>query len=154
MQGEVTVVGLDEIVEVVEVRADLQASLQAGRCATGVSWVCEPGATVTASTGRPHQDVPEVRASVLNAGESVRSVDQAQALASTVTLVRRQFPAAKANLTPWRDDPQTRQWTEPESLDLSFHFPGWSPRLQCRSLLMQLRFHPKPPGSSGNCSAC
>ena len=84
-----------------------------------------------------------MRASVLNAGESVRSVDQAQALASTVTLVRRQFPAAKANLTPWRDDPQTRQWTEPESLDLSFHFPGWSPRLQCRSLLMQLRFLPE-----------
>ena len=88
----------------------------------------------------------KVRASVLNAGESVRSVDQAQALASTVTLVRRQFPAAKANLTPWRDDPQTRQWTEPESLDLSFHFPGWSPRLQCRSLLMQLRFHPETAG--------
>ena len=87
-----------------------------------------------------------MRASVLNAGESVRSVDQAQALASTVTLVRRQFPAAKANLTPWRDDPQTRQWTEPESLDLSFHFPGWSPRLQCRSLLMQLRFHPETAG--------
>ena len=76
----------------------------------------------------------------LNAGESVRSVDQAQALASIVTLVRHRFPAARANLTPWRDDPQTRAWCEPESLDLSFHFPGWSPRLECRSLLMQLRF--------------
>ena len=45
----------------------------------------------------------------------------------------------RANLSPWRGDPQTRQWTETESLDLSFHFPGWSPRLECRSLLMQLR---------------
>ena len=70
----------------------------------------------------------------------MRSVDQAQALASVITLVRQRFPAAKANLTPWRDDPQTRQWSEPDSLDLSFHFPGWSPRLQCRSLLIQLRF--------------
>jgi hypothetical protein len=78
--------------------------------------------------------------SALNAGESVRSVDQVQALASVITLVRQRFPAAKANLKPWRDDPQTRQWSEPESLDLSFHFPGWSPRLQCRSLLIQLRF--------------
>ena len=70
----------------------------------------------------------------------MRSVDQAQALASVITLVRQRFPAAKANLTPWRDDPQTRQWSEHDSLDLSFHFPGWSPRLQCRSLLIQLRF--------------
>ena len=75
----------------------------------------------------------------MNAGESVHSVDRMRALASTITLVRRQFPAAKANLSPWRDDPQTRQWSETESLDLSFHFPGWSPRLECRSLLMQLR---------------
>ena len=42
----------------------------------------------------------------------MRSVDQAQALASVITLVRQRFPAAKANLTPWRDDPQTRQWSE------------------------------------------
>ena len=75
----------------------------------------------------------------VNAGESVHSVARMRALASTITLVRRQFPAAQANLSPWRDDPQTRQWTETESLDLSFHFPGWSPRLECRSLLMQLR---------------
>jgi hypothetical protein len=75
----------------------------------------------------------------VNAGESVQSVARVRALASTITLVRHQFPAAQANLSPWRDDPQTRQWSEEESLDLSFHFPGWSPRLECRSLLMQLR---------------
>ena len=80
------------------------------------------------------------RVLVLNAEETVQSVEQVQALASTVTLVRRHFPAATANLRPWRDDAQTRRWSEPESMDLSFHFPGWSPRLQCRSLLMQLRF--------------
>jgi len=79
----------------------------------------------------------------LNAGESVESVDQAQVLASVVTLVRHHFPAAQPNLTPWRDDPQTRRWSEPESLDLAFHFPGWSPRLQCRSLLLQLRVQPR-----------
>ena len=66
-----------------------------------------------------------------------------RAVASTVNLVREQFPAAKPNLRPWRNDAQTRQWDEPESLDLSFHFPGWSPRLQCRSLLFQLRFQNK-----------
>ena len=104
-----------------------------------VPWICEPGATVTAAPCRPLQDERSRKRGV-NAGESVRSVAQMRAVASIVTLVREQFPAAKPNLQPWRDDDQTRQWDEPESLDLSFHFPGWSPRLQCRSLLFQLRF--------------
>ena len=101
--------------------------------------MCELGATVTASPCRPLQDEGS-REGVVNAGESVRSVAQVRVVASIVTLVREQFPAAQPNLRPWRDDAQTRQWDEPESLDLSFHFPGWSPRLQCRSLLLQLRF--------------
>ena len=101
--------------------------------------MCEPGATVTASPCRLLQDEGSLKG-VVNASESVRSVAQVRAVASILNLVRKQFPAAKPNLRPWRDDAQTRQWDEPESLDLSFHFPGWSPRLQCRSLLLQLRF--------------
>jgi len=76
----------------------------------------------------------------------MNSVALVQALASTVTLVKQRFPAARANLSPWRDDPQTRDWLEEETLDLSFHFPGWSPRLECRSLLLQLRL--KRPATS------
>ncbi|WP_320673835.1 hypothetical protein [Prochlorococcus sp. MIT 1341] len=76
----------------------------------------------------------------MNASDHVHSIDLAQALASSVTLVRRHFPSASVNLAPWRDDPQTRKWSEAETLDFSFHFPGWTPRLQCRSLLLQLRF--------------
>jgi hypothetical protein len=73
-------------------------------------------------------------------------------LASALTLFRGHFSAARANLTPWRDDPLTRAYAEAESLDLSFHFPGWSPRTQCRSVLVQLRLdgptspRPAPPG--------
>ena len=80
---------------------------------------------------------------LVNAGEAVDSVQLAQALASAVTLVRERFPAANVNLNPWRDDPQTRRWQEDQSLDLAFHFPGWSPRLECRSLLLQLRLQKK-----------
>ena len=75
----------------------------------------------------------------MNAAEQVRSLELAQALASALTLFRGHFPAARANLTPWRDDPLSRAYAEAESLDLSFHFPGWSPRTQCRSVLVQLR---------------
>ncbi|MBL6800297.1 MAG: hypothetical protein ISQ51_01455 [Synechococcus sp. BS307-5m-G37] len=84
----------------------------------------------------------------MNAADAVNSVALVQALASTVTLVKQRFPAARANLSPWRDDPQTRDWLEEETLDLSFHFPGWSPRLECRSLLLQLRLKGVAKGNS------
>ena len=74
----------------------------------------------------------------MNAANQVDSVTFAHALASAVALVRLHFPEASVNLTPWRDDPETRRWYENETLDFAFHFPGWSPRLQCRSLLLQL----------------
>lgn len=80
----------------------------------------------------------------MNAAEQVRSLELAQAIASAATLFREHFPDARANLNPWRDDPQTRAFGENETLDLSFHFPGWSPRIQCRSVLVQLRLAAPP----------
>lgn len=81
----------------------------------------------------------------MNAAEQVRSLELAQAIASAASLFREHFPDARANLNPWRDDPLTRAFGEQETLDLSFHFPGWSPRTQCRSVLVQLRLA-LPPG--------
>ena len=75
----------------------------------------------------------------MNAADTVQSFASVQALASIGTLVRNYFPAASLSLSPWRDDPETRVWVGEETLDLAFHFPGWSPKLQCRSLLIQLR---------------
>ena len=87
----------------------------------------------------------------VNAAAAVHSVALAQALATSVTLVRRQFPAAQPNLSPWRDDPCTRHWDEVATLDLAFDFPGWSPRLQCRSLLLQLRLKPEEGWMASSC---
>ena len=84
----------------------------------------------------------------MNAADLARSPEMAGAIASAAGLFRRHFPDARANLTPWRDDPLTRAFTEAESVDLAFHFPGWSPRLQCRSLLIQLRLA-EAPGQGG-----
>ena len=72
------------------------------------------------------------RGNGMNASEQVRSVQLAQSVAAVAVLFRQHFPDARANLAPWRDDPQTRAYAEQESLDLSFHLPGWSPRSQCR----------------------
>ena len=74
----------------------------------------------------------------MNAAEKINSLGFAHALASAITLFRKHFPAATPNLSPWRDDPETRRCCENATLDLAFHFPGWSPKLQCRSLLLQL----------------
>jgi hypothetical protein len=90
-----------------------------------------------------------LRGNGMNAADQARSVELAAAIAAVVGQFRLHFPAARANLTPWRDDPLTRAFDERESLDLSFHFPGWSPRLQCRSLLVQLRLEHAPEGVSG-----
>ena len=87
----------------------------------------------------------------VNAAAAVHSVALAQALATSVTLVRRKFSAAQPNLSPWRDDPCTRHWDEAATLDLAFDFPGWSPRLQCRSLLLQLRLKPEEGGTDSSC---
>lgn len=82
----------------------------------------------------------------MNASDQAQSLDAAQAIASVAALFRGHFPDARANLSPWRDDPLTREFAQAESLDLSFHFPGWSPRLECRSLLVQLQLESAPAG--------
>ena len=82
----------------------------------------------------------------MNASDQAQSLEVAQAIASVAALFRGHFPDARANLSPWRDDPLTREFAQAESLDLSFHFPGWSPRLECRSLLVQLQLESAPAG--------
>lgn len=85
----------------------------------------------------------------MNAADQARSPELAQVIATVVGRFRLQFPAAQAHLSPWRDDPITRAWAEEETLDLAFHFPGWSPRTQCRSLLVQLRLIQAPQRLAG-----
>ncbi len=85
----------------------------------------------------------------MNAADQVRSLELARAIAAAAALFREPFPDARANLNPWRDDPFTRAFGEAETLDLSFHFPGWSPRIQCRSMLVQLRLAAAPGAGDG-----
>jgi hypothetical protein len=77
----------------------------------------------------------------MNASEQARTLDLTSKIASTVNLFKTHFPDAKADLKPWKDDYHTRNTVDPDSIDIGFHFPGWSPRLQSRSLLVQIRFY-------------
>lgn len=80
----------------------------------------------------------------MNAAEQAKGIQIATKIAAVVNLFRSEFPDAKADLTPWRNDPDTREWVDPDSIDIGFHFPGWSPRFQGRSILVQIRFYQDP----------
>jgi hypothetical protein len=77
----------------------------------------------------------------LNAAEQATSLELTSKIASLVNLFKLEFPAARSDLKPWANDPDTRELVDPESIDVGFHFPGVSRSLQCRSLLIQIRFH-------------
>jgi hypothetical protein len=77
----------------------------------------------------------------VNASEQAKSLNMTSKIAATVNLFKSQFPDARADLKPWLNDTDTRDLVDPDSIDIGFHFPGWSPRLQSRSMLVQIRFY-------------
>tara|TARA_Y100001978_G_scaffold191684_1_gene196032 strand:+ start:945 stop:1376 length:432 start_codon:yes stop_codon:yes gene_type:complete len=72
----------------------------------------------------------------MNASANVRNLDIANKIASTAALFRRYFPEANVDFSPWNNSNQN-EWLD--TLDFSFHFPGWSPCLECGAILLQLR---------------
>ena len=77
----------------------------------------------------------------MNAAEQATNVELASKIATVVNCFKQEFPDVHADLRPWANDPDTLATVDPESIDIGFHLPGWSPRYQCRSMLVQLRCH-------------
>ncbi|HIK37289.1 MAG: hypothetical protein NZ901_08650 [Geminocystis sp.] len=77
----------------------------------------------------------------MNAADKAKDLEITSKIATIVNLFKQYFPSAKADLKPWHNDPYTLQLVDPDSIDIGFHFPGWSPKLQSRSILVQIRFH-------------
>ena len=77
----------------------------------------------------------------MNASERAKGLALTTKIAAVVNLFKAQFPDAKADLKPWKNDPNTRELIDPDSIDIGFHFPGWSRRFQSNSMLVQIRFH-------------
>lgn len=77
----------------------------------------------------------------MNAAEQAKSIEFANKIATVVRLFKGTFPDLRADLKPWANDQDTRALVDPDSIDLGFHFPGLSRLFQCRSLLVQIRFH-------------
>ncbi len=80
----------------------------------------------------------------MNATEQARNIELAVKIASVVNLFKSEFPDGKADLKPWHNDPETLGLVDPDSIDIGFHFPGWSRKLQSRSILVQIRFYQDP----------
>lgn len=92
-----------------------------------------------ASLGKPSQ---------VNAANQATTIEFASKIAAVVNLFKSEFPDAKADLKPWNNDPDTRELVDPDSIDIGFHFPGWSRKFQCRSVLVQIRFYEDPVDGS------
>ena len=84
----------------------------------------------------------------MNASDQARGLEITTKIATIVHLFKTQFPDAKADLQPWRNDPETQELVDPNSIDIGFHLPGWSPRFQSRSILVQIRLHQDPVDQS------
>jgi hypothetical protein len=80
----------------------------------------------------------------VNAAQQATDLILTSKIASAVSLFRSEFPDAKVDLKPWAEDINTQELVDPDSIDFSFHFPGWSRRWQSRSVLVQLRFYEDP----------
>lgn len=80
----------------------------------------------------------------MNAAEQAKSIETATKIAAVVNLFKAEFPDARSDLKPWANDPDTRELVDPDSIDIGFHFPGFSRRLQSRSILLQMRFYTDP----------
>lgn len=87
----------------------------------------------------------------MNAAEQATNLELASKIATVVNLFKSDFPDAKADLKPWRNDPETRELVDPDSIDIGFHFPGRSKSFQSRSLLIQIRFYQDPLNAIGRC---
>ena len=72
----------------------------------------------------------------MNASSNVSNLEIANKVATTAALFRKYFPDARVNFSPW-DKSNDNDWLD--TLDFSFHFPGWSPSIECRAVLLQLR---------------
>lgn len=77
----------------------------------------------------------------MNAAKQASTIEFTSKIAAIVGLFKSELPDLRADLNPWADDPETQDLIDPHSVDIGFHFPGVSRPFQCRSLLIQIRFH-------------
>lgn len=87
----------------------------------------------------------------MNAAEQATNLELTSKIATVVNLFKSEFSQVRADLKPWRNDPETRELVDPDSIDIGFHFPGRSKSFQSRSILIQIRFYKDPVDARHRC---
>ena len=74
----------------------------------------------------------------MNASSNVSNLEIANKIASTAALFRKYFPDASVNFSPWEN---SNNESLKDTIDFAFYFPGWSPLIECRAIILQLNLH-------------
>ena len=72
----------------------------------------------------------------MNASSNVSNVEIANRIACTAALFRKYFPDASVDFSPF--DKSINESMQ-DTIDFAFHFPDWSPLIECRSIILELR---------------
>ncbi|NEO29242.1 MAG: hypothetical protein F6K36_02040 [Symploca sp. SIO3C6] len=75
----------------------------------------------------------------MNAFEQVKSLAMITKIEAIVYSFRSKFPECLADLEPWVKNYETKLFSDPNSIDIGFHFPHANFSCRCRSILMQVR---------------
>ena len=75
----------------------------------------------------------------MNAFDQFKNLMMITKIEAIVYSFRSKFPESFADLKPWVKNDEIKQFSDPNSIDISFHFPNPNFSCQCRSILMQIR---------------
>ena len=60
----------------------------------------------------------------MNAAKQAKSIELISKIASLEVIFKAEFSEAIADFKPWSNDSTTQNMTDPNSIDISFSFPG------------------------------
>ncbi|MEM8832083.1 MAG: hypothetical protein AAGE96_22420 [Cyanobacteria bacterium P01_G01_bin.19] len=78
----------------------------------------------------------------MNAFEQIKSLAAIGKIEAVVYLFRREFPEVLEDLKPWIKNNEAKQFSDPDSIDIGFHFPNNSRSCRCHTILMQIKLNP------------
>lgn len=77
----------------------------------------------------------------MNAFEQIESLAMISKVEAIAYLFRKEFPESIADLKPWIQSEETKQFCDPNSIDIAFCFHHHN-ACQCRNILMQVEIDP------------
>ncbi|MEM7714812.1 MAG: hypothetical protein AAF349_14750 [Cyanobacteria bacterium P01_A01_bin.68] len=76
----------------------------------------------------------------MNAAKQAKSIELISKIASLEVIFKTEFNKAIADFNPWSSDNCTQSIVDPNSIDISFSFPGQHSGFHSRCILIQIRF--------------